>query len=69
MKRNIMQIIEKTKVNPKYEICSGEMELLKEQFDKDNDLFTLMSNLFVFGYAMGTRAEKAKQKATKGCNQ
>lgn len=63
----MMKIIEKTTVNPNYDIVVGELELLKSQFEKDKNLFSLMNNLFVFGYAMGSRAEKAK--ATKGGNQ
>lgn len=38
------------------------MQFLKEQFEKDGDLFTLMSNLFIYGYAMGTRSQKSTQK-------
>lgn len=60
MKRNMMQIIEQTKVDAKYSINSEEMQLLKAQFDNNKDLFGLMKNLFLFGYAMGIRAEKAK---------
>lgn len=64
MKRNMVQIIKNTKVKKQYDINTGEMQLLKEQFEKDGDLFSLMSNLFVYGYAMGTRSQKANQKQT-----
>ncbi len=65
MKRNMFKIIEDTKseVNEHYTITSDEWTALTDIAQKKPG--TAVWEAFVYGYAMGERALKAKQKKTK----
>ena len=60
MKRIMSKLIEQTTVEPKQEIRASEIQQLLHEYTWSNDIVCLINRAFVFGYAMGKRANKAK---------
>ena len=56
---NVMKTIENTDVNENYCLRSTDMQTI---FKNSNDAFYMISNAFIYGYARGQRAERAKRK-------
>ncbi len=61
MKRNVRKIIQAAKANHNYDMNVDEMNLLIN--DSKNDIYMLVHDAFMFGYALGVRAEKANKRA------
>lgn len=62
MKRNMRKIIEQTTIDPKQDIRASEIQTLIQEYNWSNDILCLIDRAFVFGYALGSRAEKGKSK-------
>lgn len=60
-KMNVMKKIQemRRKINIYYDMDIEDMEKIK---NSSNDVFSLISNAFVFGYMQGTKAQKAKDR-------
>jgi hypothetical protein len=61
-KLNVMKTIERTELNQHYGLSSGQAFLIQEN---SNDSFMMIVNAFKFGFAQGTKAERAKAKGSK----
>ena len=61
--RDFYKTIEKTEINDNYDL---EAVQIKAQYDRVNekgeDLAQVLYDMFRYGYALGSRAEKAKLK-------
>lgn len=64
MARDMKKIIAETeeKVDNRYELMVEELKELWRGFVESGDYYTLIRSSFVYGYAMGQRAEKARRK-------
>ena len=54
------ETIDNVWVDPKYDICSSELEKLRES----EDLVIIIGNAFRYGYALGQRAERKRLNRT-----
>ena len=63
-KMNVMKKIQemRRKINIYYDMDIEDMEKIK---NSSNDVFSLISNAFVFGYMQGMKAQKAKDRKKK----
>lgn len=63
-KMNVMKKIQQARggINSYYDLDIEDMEKI---YNSSNDVFSLISNAFTFGYIQGMKAQKAKDKKKK----
>lgn len=63
MRRNFEQIVAETAVNDHYDLVYSDLiKLMNEASKGATELFYVISKVFTFGYAMGSRATKAEAR-------